>query len=121
MTKCCDSCGQPLPDASGIMFGPFNNQITCEGQRIQLTHTEATVFRALLKTFGRSVQNTAIYNQLYGLRPECDRPESGKNICVAISDLRKKLDGMAFEVVNDWGYGYLLRRRAATEAEAASA
>ena len=75
----------------------------------RLNRSEATVFGELIST--SVVSKERIMDALYGHRPDCDWPESGKIIDVHICNLRRKLKPFNVRIDTVHSRGWMLAER----------
>jgi len=105
--KCCEECGQPVPDYGGIIADDDRGEVRFGGAAVHLTVQEYEVFKFLLGKRGRTASKESILDHLYQLSRGGEVPDI-KIVDVFICKARKKLDRIGVKIETAWGRGYWL-------------
>lgn len=113
---CCPHCHKEVFATDVVEF----NGVRVDGSRyvklpsgkvLRLDGNQAVrVLTTLMHARGRTVTKDHLFNALYGLRPESDRPETDQVLIVHVHKLRKQLanGGVPLVIDTDWGRGWRL-------------
>ena len=102
----CQTCGQPIPMAGGIVADQNRGEIRHNGKACYLPPREFAIFLLLLERAGRVVTKEVLMDQLYQL---IDTEPEIKIVDVFVCKMRKRLRFMGgFELKTWWGRGYSL-------------
>lgn len=91
----------------GICFDTVTRTLTLDGQPLDLSLREVSIFEVLLHHFGRAVSKDQLLERLYGY----DDAASSNAIEVYVHRLRKKLEKSGMTVRTLYGRGYQLDRK----------
>lgn len=85
-------------------------EVAFRGRSVRLTKSHCAIMRLLVDARGKCVRHDAVYNELYGLRADCDMPEDGMD-CIKslVWGLRKRLEGSGLRIESRHGLGYSLQ------------
>lgn len=104
----CPSCGSPLSEIPGFTVNEHTREVSYRGATVELGRTRFALFTFLLKRGARLTSTGSIYDHLYSLRPDCDKPETSKIVDVHICHLRREVAPLGVKIRNTWGAGYTL-------------
>lgn len=92
------------PADANIQIDRVRGLVSRGGKSAPLTPKQIDIIEILLSAYPKPVTTGDLYDGLYALRPECDWPEV-KIIDVMICHARRRfaLNGVAIDVVSDWG------------------
>ncbi|MBZ9939167.1 winged helix-turn-helix domain-containing protein [Mesorhizobium sp. BR1-1-16] len=100
----CPCCGAAV-DPLRVLTDPAQGLVAFGGQSVRLPSLEFCFFEALRQSYPRVLSKEAMFDKVYGARPECDWPEP-KIIDVMICKMRPKLAPLGLIISTHWGVGY---------------
>jgi DNA-binding response OmpR family regulator len=111
MVKRCEMCGQVLAAPSGIRFDPDSGVLIRQyfARMLALRRGDSAIMAVMLEKPERVKTDTAMWDALYGQRPDADQPESLSTIASRIHHLNKELRTIALVIRRVRGVGYHLR------------
>ena len=106
----CPCCRRPMPEPPhGIVLNPVHQTVIYRGRSVRLRRTVFEMFVLLHARIGRPVGAGALYDHLYGLRPDCDQP--GEDIVkVHTYHLRRALEPLGLTITTIYGGTLVLER-----------
>ena len=98
---------RPETAASPPSIDRGSGTLTLDGQSIGLTRTEQAVLDRLMRSEGRVVSRSCLFDTLYASKPECEIPDD-RIIDVFICKLRAKATriGAGAMIETAWGRGW---------------
>jgi DNA-binding response OmpR family regulator len=100
----CPYCHQQMQFSGDAVLDKLRHTVERNGVRRRLTPQQFELFSLLYSRIGRPIRHGAIYDNLFGARPDCDQPDS-KILAVLTCALRRYLKPLGFEIKTLWGVG----------------